>query len=354
EQGITIDVAYRYFTTARRKFILADTPGHVQYTRNMVTGASTADVALVLVDARKGMLEQSRRHAFLATLLRVPHVAVCVNKMDLVDWDQGVYEAIRDEFRAFATRLEIADLSFFPVCALHGDNIVDRSQNMPWYRGLPLLVHLEELHIASDRNLVDGRFPVQYVVRPLTDEHHDYRAYAGVVAGGVFRPGDEVVVRPSGMTTTIAGIDTFDGPVEEAFPPMSVSMRLTDDVAVSRGDMICRPGNQPEIGQDIDAMVCWMTYKPLVEGARYGLKHTTRSVRAVVRNLRYRLDVTTLHRDETAVDLGLNQVGRITLRTTAPLMYDDYHRSRSTGSFILIDEATNATVAAGMILDRHS
>ena len=354
EQGITIDVAYRYFTTARRKFILADTPGHVQYTRNMVTGASTADVALVLVDARKGLLEQSRRHAFLATLLRVPHVAVCVNKMDLVDWDQGVYERIRDEFRAFATRLEIPDLSFFPVCALLGDNIVDRSDNMPWYRGLPLLVHLEELHIASDRNLVDGRFPVQYVVRPLTDEHHDYRAYAGVVAGGVFRPGDEVVVLPSGMTTTVEGIDTFDGPVEEAFPPMSVSMRLTDDVDVSRGDMICRPGNQPEISQDIDAMVCWMTDKPLVEGARYGLKHTTRSVRAVVRALRYRLDVSTLHRDESAVDLGLNQVGRITLRTTAPLMYDDYHRSRSTGSFILIDESTNATVAAGMILDRHS
>ena len=354
EQGITIDVAYRYFTTSRRKFILADTPGHVQYTRNMVTGASTADVALVLVDARKGLLEQSRRHAFLATLLRVPHVAVCVNKMDLVDWDQGVYEAIRDEFRAFATRLEIPDLSFFPVCALRGDNIVDRSDNMPWYRGLPLLVHLEELHIASDRNLVDGRFPVQYVVRPLTDEHHDYRAYAGQVAGGVFRAGDEVVVLPSGMTSTIAAIDTFDGPVEEAFPPMSVAIRLTDDVDVSRGDMICRPGNQPEISQDIHAMVCWMADKPLTEGARYGLKHTTRSVRAVVRDLRYRLDVTTLHRDETAADLGLNQVGRITLRTTAPLMYDDYHRSRSTGSFILVDEATNATVGAGMILDRHS
>ncbi len=354
EQGITIDVAYRYFTTSRRKFILADTPGHVQYTRNMVTGASTADVALVLVDARKGLLEQSRRHAFLATLLRVPHLAVCVNKMDLVDWDQGVYEAIRDEFRAFAARLEIPDLSFFPVCALRGDNIVDRSDNMPWYRGLPLLVHLEELHIASDRNLVDGRFPVQYVVRPLTDEHHDYRAYAGQVAGGVFRAGDEVVVLPSGMTSTIAAIDTFDGPVEEAFPPMSVAIRLTDDVDVSRGDMICRPGNQPEISQDIHAMVCWMADKPLTEGARYGLKHTTRSVRAVVRDLRYRLDVTTLHRDETAADLGLNQVGRITLRTTAPLMYDDYHRSRSTGSFILLDEATNATVAAGMILDRHS
>jgi len=354
EQGITIDVAYRYFTTARRKFILADTPGHVQYTRNMVTGASTADVALVLVDARKGLLEQSHRHAFLATLLRVPHIAVCVNKMDLVDWDQGVYEAIRDEFRAFATRLEIPDLSFFPVCALQGDNIVDRSENMPWYRGLPLLVHLEELHIASDRNLVDARFPVQYVVRPLSEEHHDYRAYAGQVAGGVFRPGDEVIVQPSGMTTTIAGIDTFDGPVDEAFPPMSVSIRLTGDIDVSRGDMICRPGNQPEISQDIDAMVCWMADKPLTPGTRYGLKHTTRSVRAVVRDLRYRLDVTTLHRDEAATDLGLNQVGRILMRTTAPLMYDDYHRSRATGSFILIDEATNATVGAGMILYRHS
>jgi len=350
EQGITIDVAYRYFTTARRKFILADTPGHVQYTRNMVTGASTADVALVLVDARKGLLEQSRRHAFLATLLRVPHVAVCVNKMDLVDWDQGVYEDIRDEFRSFATRLEIPDLSFFPVCALLGDNIVDRSDNMPWYRGLPLLVHLEELHIASDRNLVDSRFPVQYVVRPLTDEHHDYRAYAGQVAGGVFRPGDEVIVLPSGMTSTIAAIDTFDGPVQEAFPPMSVSIRLTDDVDVSRGDMICRPGNRPDVSQDIDAMVCWMADKPMTEGGRYGLKHTTRSVRAIVRDLRYRLDITTLHRDETATDLTLNQIGRITLRTTAPLMFDDYHRNRLTGSFILIDEATNATVGAGMIL----
>jgi len=350
EQGITIDVAYRYFTTARRKFILADTPGHVQYTRNMVTGASTADVALVLVDARKGLLEQSRRHAFLATLLRVPHVAVCVNKMDLVDWDQGVYEDIRDEFRSFATRLEIPDLSFFPVCALLGDNIVDRSDNMPWYRGLPLLVHLEELHIASDRNLVDSSFPVQYVVRPLTDEHHDYRAYAGQVAGGVFRPGDEVIVLPSGMTSTIAAIDTFDGPVQEAFPPMSVSIRLTDDVDVSRGDMICRPGNRPDVSQDIDAMVCWMADKPMTEGGRYGLKHTTRSVRAIVRDLRYRLDITTLHRDETATDLTLNQIGRITLRTTAPLMFDDYHRNRLTGSFILIDEATNATVGAGMIL----
>ncbi|MEA2844594.1 MAG: bifunctional enzyme CysN/CysC [Actinomycetota bacterium] len=352
EQGITIDVAYRYFATGRRKFILADTPGHVQYTRNMVTGASTADVALILIDARKGLLEQSQRHAFLATLLRVPHVIVCVNKMDLVDWDQQVYDAIHDDFRAFATRLEIGDLSFFPVSALHGDNIVTKSDNMPWYRGVPLLVHLEELHVASDRNLVDCRFPVQYVVRPQSDDHHDYRAYAGQVAGGVFRPGDEVVVLPSGMTSTIASIDTHAGPVDEAFPPMSVAIRLTDDVDVSRGDMLCRPHNHSSVGQDIDAMVCWMVDQPLVAGGRYAVKHTTRTVRAIVRELRYRLDVTTLHRDEAATGLSLNEIGRVTLRTTAPLMFDEYRRNRLTGSFIVIDEATNATVGAGMILGR--
>jgi bifunctional enzyme CysN/CysC len=352
EQGITIDVAYRYFATGRRKFILADTPGHVQYTRNMVTGASTADVALILIDARKGLLEQSQRHAFLATLLRVPHVIVCVNKMDLVDWDEKVYETIHREFRAFATRLEIGDLSFFPVSALHGDNIVTKSDNMPWYRGVPLLVHLEELEIASDRNLVDCRFPVQYVVRPRSDDHHDYRAYAGQVAGGVFRPGDEVVLLPSGMTSTIAAIDTHGGPVDEAFPPMSVAIRLTEDIDVSRGDMICRPHNHSSVGQDIDAMVCWMVDQPLVPGGRYALKHTTRNVRAIVKELRYRLDVATLHRDETAGGLSLNQIGRVTLRTTAPLMFDEYRRNRLTGSFILIDEATNATVGAGMILGK--
>ena len=352
EQGITIDVAYRYFATGRRKFILADTPGHVQYTRNMVTGASTADVALILIDARKGLLEQSQRHAFLATLLRVPHVIVCINKMDLVDWDQQVYDAIHDDFRAFATRLEIGDLSFFPVSALHGDNIVTKSDNMPWYRGVPLLVHLEELEVASDRNLVDCRFPVQYVVRPQSDDHHDYRAYAGQVAGGVFRPGDEVVVLPSGMTSTIESIDTHAGPVDEAFPPMSVAIRLADDVDVSRGDMICRPHNHSSVSQDIDAMVCWMVDQPLVAGGRYSVKHTTRTVRAIVRDLRYRLDVTNLHRNESATGLTLNQIGRVTLRTTAPLMFDEYRRNRLTGSFVVIDEATNATVGAGMILGK--
>ncbi len=350
EQGITIDVAYRYFATPRRKFIIADTPGHVQYTRNMVTGASTADVALVLVDARNGLVEQSRRHTFLATLLHIPHLVVCVNKMDLVDYDEKVFESIRDEFREFATRLEIADLTFIPVSALHGDNVVDPSTNMPWYRGLPLLTHLEEQEIASDRNLVDARFPVQYVIRPLSDEHHDYRGYAGQVAGGVFRAGDDVLILPSGLTTTIAEIDTYDGPVEEAFEPMAVTIRLVDDIDISRGDMICRPGNHPEPSQDIDAMVCWFNDNPMRIGGKYAIKHTTREARAVVKELRYRLDVNTLHRDEAATELGLNEIGRLTLRTTTPLMADEYRRNRTTGSFILIDEATNATVGAGMVL----
>jgi bifunctional enzyme CysN/CysC len=350
EQGITIDVAYRYFATPKRKFVIADTPGHVQYTRNMVTGASTADLAIILVEARKGLLEQSRRHAFIATLLRIPHLVVCVNKMDLVDWDEAVFESIKDDFRAFATRLEVHDLTFIPVSALHGDNIVEKSENMPWYRGAPLLDHLEEVHIASDRNLIDARFPVQYVIRPLTDEHHDYRGYAGQVAGGVFRPGDEVMVLPSGLTSKIADIDTFDGPVEEAFAPMSVTIRLEDDVDISRGDLICRVGNHPEVTQDIDAMVCWMQDKPLNPGTKFTIKHTTRSARAVVRDLRYRLDINTLHRDDAAESLTLNEIGRVTLRTTAPLMVDEYYRNRTTGSFILIDEATNATAGAGMIL----
>ncbi len=353
EQGITIDVAYRYFATPKRKFIIADTPGHVQYTRNMVTGASTADLAVILVDARKGMLEQSRRHAFVATLLRIPHLVVCVNKMDLVDWDEDVYESIKDDFRGFATRLDVADVTFVPISALRGDNVVERSANMPWYPGLPLLTLLEQVHIASDRNLIDGRFPVQYVIRPLTDAHHDYRGYAGQVAGGIFRPGEEVVVLPSGMTTTIEAIDADGGPVEEAYPPMSVALRLADDIDVSRGDMICRPGNQPEVGQDVEAMVCWLTERPLEVGGRYAIKHTTRSARAVVRDLRYRIDINTLHRDDRATGLGLNEIGRVTLRTASPLMWDEYRRNRATGSFILIDEATNATCAGGMILGAH-
>jgi bifunctional enzyme CysN/CysC len=350
EQGITIDVAYRYFSTPKRKFIIADTPGHIQYTRNMVTGASTANLALILLDARNGIVEQSRRHAFIATLLRVPHLVICVNKMDLVGYDQGVFEALKDEFRSFATKLDVADMTFIPISALHGDNVVTRSANTPWYEGTSLLHHLEDLHIASDRNLIDVRFPVQYVIRPMSDAYHDYRGYAGVVGGGILKPGDEVVVLPSGFTSTIAAIDTFDGPVEEAYPPMSVTVRLADDIDVSRGDMICRVHNQPSVGQDIDAMVCWMTDAPLVPNAKYAIKHTTRSARAVVKNLQYRLEINSLHRDETADRLVLNEIGRVTLRTTQPLFYDEYRRNRTTGSFILIDEATNTTAGAGMIL----
>jgi len=350
EQGITIDVAYRYFATPRRKFIIADTPGHVQYTRNMVTGASTADLALILVDARKGVLEQSRRHAFIASLLRIPHLVLCVNKMDLVDYDPEVFAAIRADFAAFAMKLEVPDLTFIPISALHGDNIVHRSTQMDWYEGTSLLHHLEEVHIASDRNLIDVRFPVQYVIRPMSNSHHDYRGYAGQVLGGVLKPGDEVVVLPSGFTSSIAAIDTADGPVPEAYPPMSVTLTLTDDVDVSRGDMICRPHNRPLASQDIEAMVCWMSETPLRPGAKLALKHTTRWGRALVTELGYELDVNTLHRNEEATELRLNQLGRIALRTTVPLFHDDYRRNRATGSFILVDEATNETQGAGMIL----
>ena len=350
EQGITIDVAYRYFATPKRKFIIADTPGHVQYTRNMVTGASTADLALVLVDARNGIVEQSRRHAFLASLLHVPHIVVCVNKMDLVGYDQARFDEIKAEFRSFAMKLEVADLTFIPISALNGDNVVHRSANMPWYEGSSLLHHLEEVHIASDRNLRDVRFPVQYVIRPRDDAHHDYRGYAGQVAGGVLKTGDEIVVLPSGFTSTIEAVETIDGPVDEAFPPMSVTVRIKDDLDVSRGDMICRPHNRPQVTQDIEAMVCWLHERPLQVGGKYAIKHTTREARARVETLQYRLDVNTLHRDETASTLGLNDIGRVTLRTTVPLFVDEYRRNRSTGSFILVDEATNATVAAGMIL----
>src|SRR5438067_2968183 len=353
EQGITIDVAYRYFATPKRKFIIADTPGHIQYTRNMVTGASTANLALILVDARNGLVEQSRRHAFLASLLRVPHLVLCVNKMDLVDYDEKVFERIKSEFRQFATKLDIVDLSFIPVSALHGDNIVHRSPNMPWYDGSSLLHHLEEVHIASDRNLIDARFPVQYVIRPQAQTNHDlhdYRGYAGTVAGGVLKAGDEVVVLPSGLTTRIAGIDTADGSVAEAFAPMSVTIKLTDDIDVSRGDMICRLHNQPRVTQDLDAMVCWLSDRPLNVRGMYALKHTTRNVRAQVRELDYRIDVNSLHRDETADGLSLNEIGRLQLRTTQPLFVDEYRRNRTTGSFLLIDESTGATVGSGMIL----
>jgi bifunctional enzyme CysN/CysC len=355
EQGITIDVAYRYFATPRRKFIIADTPGHIQYTRNMVTGASTADLAIVLVDARNGLTEQSRRHAFLATLLKVPHLVPAVNKMDLVDYESAAFERISEEFTAFATKLDISDLTFIPISALHGDNVVERSLNMPWYDGPSLLHHLEHLHIASDRNLIDVRFPVQYVIRPhqATDpDLHDYRGYAGQVGGGVLKPGDEVMHLPSGLTTTIKRIVGPNGPVDEAFPPMSVTLLLDNDIDISRGDMICRPGNQPQVTQDVQAMVSWMTDAPaLAPRSRLIVKHTTKTVKAMVRDIAYRLDVNTLHRDEAATSLGLNEIGRVSLRLTQPIFCDPYARNRVTGGLILIDEATNATVGAAMITD---
>ncbi|SFB87626.1 sulfate adenylyltransferase subunit 1 [Nocardioides terrae] len=349
EQGITIDVAYRYFATPKRKFIIADTPGHVQYTRNMVTGASTADLGLVLVDARNGLTEQSRRHAVLLSLLRVPHLVLAINKMDLVDFSQEVYDRISAEFTQFATKLNVPDLEIIPISALQGDNVVERSTNMAWYSGPTLMHHLENVHVASDRDLVDVRFPVQYVIRPKSDDHHDYRGYAGQVAGGVLKPGDEVVVLPSGMTSRIAGIDLFDREVTEAFPPMSVTVRLEDDVDVSRGDMIARVNNAPTPSQDIDAMVCWMTTTPLRPRQKLAIKHTTRSARALVKDVQYRLDVNTLHRDNGTKELGLNEIGRVQLRTTVPLLVDAYSKNRTTGSFVLIDEATGVTVGAGMI-----
>lgn len=355
EQGITIDVAYRYFSTARRNFIIADTPGHIQYTRNMVTGASTADLALVLVDARKGIIEQSRRHAFLATLLQVPHVVLCVNKMDLVDWSQDVFEQIRSEFTQFAARLRMPDLTIIPVSALQGDNVVTRSANTPWYEGPSLLHHLENVHVASDRNLIDVRFPVQYVIRPQSDAWHDYRGYAGQVAGGVLKRGDEVMVLPSGFTSRIAAVETADGEVDEAYPPMSVTVRLEDEIDISRGDMICRPNNKPQVTQDVDAMICWMDETSQLQvGRKYAIKHTTRTARTIVKGLNYRLDVNTLHRDEGATSLGLNEIGRVKLRTTQPLLCDDYSRNRATGGFVLIDEGTKRTVAAGMISEPSS
>lgn len=348
EQGITIDVAHRYFATPRRKFIIADTPGHIQYTRNMVTGASTADVALILVDARKGVVEQTRRHAFLASLLGIGHLVLCVNKMDLVAWSGQRFGEIRDEFAGFATKLDVTDLSFIPVSALQGDNIVHRGANMPWYEGTPLLHHLEEVHIASDRNLIDARFPVQYVTR---SHAKDFRGYAGTVAGGVFKPGDEVTVLPSGLSTTVAAIWGPGGkPVTEAFPPQAVTVQLSDQLDVSRGDLICRPANRPQVGRDIDAMVCWFAEDTqLTPGARYTLQHTTRSVTAEIRRLDYRLDINTLHRDDSAQSLSLNEIGRIQLHTRQPLLFDPYRRNRTTGSFILVDDATGNTVAAGMI-----
>ncbi|MEX2229201.1 MAG: GTP-binding protein [Dehalococcoidia bacterium] len=350
EQGITIDVAYRYFSTPRRKFIIADTPGHVQYTRNMVTGASTAHLALILIDARQGIVEQSRRHAIIASLLGIPHLVVCVNKMDLVAYDRAVFERIRDEFAAFARKLTTRDIAYIPISALKGDNVVERSEHMPWFDGLPLLQHLEEVEIALDEDLDDPRFPVQYVIRPMSDAHHDYRGYAGTVAGGVFRAGDAVRVLPSGLTSRILAIDRFEGPIAAAVPPMAVTLRLEDDLDISRGDMIVGADRGPAIAQEFEAVVCWMTEQSqLTPGTRLAIKHTTRVARALVRSVESRLDVNTLDEDPTIEALRLNEIGRVRLRTTQPLFMDPYERNRATGSFILIDEARNTTVAAGMI-----
>jgi sulfate adenylyltransferase subunit 1 len=349
EQGITIDVAYRYFQTARRKFIIADTPGHEQYTRNMVTGASTADLSIVLVDARKGVSEQTRRHAYIASLLKIPHLVVCVNKMDLVGYDEDVFYSILEELTDWAARLAIPDITFIPISALHGDNVVERSDAMQWYGAAPLLYHLENVVIAPDRNLADVRFPVQWVIRPQTSEHHDYRGYAGQVAGGVLRPGSEVVALPAGRSTRVAAIDTFNGEVDAAFPTMSVTLRFEDELDISRGDMIVEAEDQPTIARELDAMVCWMSEQPLRPRGKYAIKHTTSAVKAIVDELDYRVDVNTLGH-EPSDQLALNEIGRVKLRLSAPLMVDPYARNRTTGSFILIDEATNDTVGAGMVL----
>ena len=350
EQGITIDVAYRYFSTPKRKFIIADTPGHIQYTRNMVTGASTANVALVLVDARQGVIEQTRRHAIIASMLQIPHLLVCINKMDLVDFSEDIYEQIKADFNEWSSRLDIKDVTFVPISALKGDNVVNRSEHTKWYEGPTLLYYLEHVHIGNDQNLIDCRFPVQFVVRPNTDEYHDYRGYAGRVAGGVFKKGDSVVILPSGFTSKIAKIDTFDGEIEEAFAPQSVTILLEDDIDISRGDMIVRERNQPRVTQDIDLMICWFSERPLQLGGKYSIIHTSQDVRCVIKDVQYKLNINTLHRDIEDKEIKMNDIGRITIRTTKPLFVDAYKRNRNTGSIIIIDEGTNSTVGAGMVI----
>ena len=347
EQGFTIDVAYRYFATARRSFILADTPGHVQYTRNMVTGASTADLAIVLVDARNGVVEQTKRHAFIAALLGIPHMVLAVNKMDLVDYDEQVFDDIVTVFSAFATNLDVHDIAFIPMSALEGDNVVERSKAMDWYAGLPLLEHLETVQIAADRNLDELRFPVQYVIR---DHASDYRGYAGRIASGVVRPGDEVLVLPGGQTTTVEAIDTLEGSLDEAVPPLSVTLRLTDDLDISRGDLICGPADRPSLERELTADVCWMADAPLRPRGRYLIKHAAHTVAAMVDELVDRVDVHTLDREGAPPELALNDIGRVRLRTARPVAFDPYARNRATGSFIVIDDATNETVGAGMIV----
>lgn len=350
EQGITIDVAYRYFATPKRKFIIADTPGHIQYTRNMVTGASTSSLALILIDARKGMIEQSRRHSFIASILGIKHIVYCINKMDLVDWSQSRYDEIKKELEDFSSKLTVNDIRYIPLSALMGDNVVDKSKNMPWYDGATLLHTLENVHISSDHNMIDVRFPVQYVIRPQKQEFHDYRAYAGRVSGGILKPGDEVMALPSGFSSKIKSIDSFDGEIKEAFPPMSVSIRLEDEIDISRGDMIVRANNSPEQKQDLEVLICWLNPHPLQLRGKYSIKHTSRDARCIVQDIKYKLDINSLHRNEADKDIKMNDIARISIRTTQPLFVDRYNRNRETGSLILIDESTNETVGAAMVI----
>lgn len=350
EQGITIDVAYRYFATPKRKFIIADTPGHIQYTRNMVTGASTANLAIILVDARNGVIEQSKRHTFIATLLGIPHIVFCVNKMDLVDYDEEVFNKIKDHLEDFSSKLDVKDIHFIPISALKGDNVVNKSKKMPWYGGGTLMYLLENIHIGSDHNHIDCRFPVQYIIRPHSDKYHDFRGYAGRISGGIFKPGDKVIVLPSGFSSTIKSIELGGEHIDEAFAPMSVTMTLENDIDISRGDMIVRENNQPAITQDLDIMVCWMNEKKLQLNGKYAIKHTTNDARCIVKEIVYKVNVNTLHRIEDDENIGLNEIARVRLRTTKPLFVDRYTRNRTTGSLILIDESTNETLGAGMIL----
>ncbi len=350
EQGITIDVAYRYFATPKRKFIIADTPGHIQYTRNMVTGASTANVAIILIDARNGVIEQTLRHAFIASLLQIPHIFVCINKMDLVDYSEEIFENIKADFEKISSKLDVQDIRFIPISAKLGDNVVDRSTKMDWYDGPTLMYLLENVYIASDTNHTDARFPVQYVIRPMRDEYHDYRGYAGRIAGGIFKKGDKVKILPSGLTSHIKSIDIFEGSIEEVFAPQSVTITLDDDIDISRGDMLVKEDSMPIISQDIDMMICWFNERPLILGGKYVLRHTTSDLRCVIRDIKYKLNVNTLESDESEKRIGLNDIARITIKTTKPIFYDSYRKNRNTGSVILIEEGTNETVAAGMIL----
>jgi sulfate adenylyltransferase subunit 1 len=350
EQGITIDVAYRYFSTPKRKFIIADTPGHIQYTRNMVTGASTANLAIILVDARKGIIEQTYRHSYIASLLQIPHIIVCINKMDLVEWDEKTFNRIVNDYKAFASKLDIKDVHFLPISALAGDNVVNRSENMDWYQGPTLMYLLETIHIGSDLNHIDARFPVQYVIRPMKNEYHDFRGYAGRIAGGVFRVGDKVKALPSGFSSKIKSIVTMDGDLQEAFAPQSVTITLEDEIDISRGDMLVRENNMPQVEQEFDVMLCWMNEKKMVPRGKYILRHTSRECKCIVKETKYKLNINTLQRLEDDLELGLNDIGRVSIRTTVPLFFDSYRKNRITGSIILVDEATNETVAAGMIV----